>query len=455
MNLLQLVACGWAALGVAGDVEDFESRRSFNWHHWRGPLANGVAPHADPPVTWDETTHIKWKVAIPGSGNSTPIVWEDRIYLTTAVDTQRPADAAAASASEPAAREGDAPPRRGGGMFGVRQPTTVYQFLVLCLDRQSGRVVWQQVVTETLPHEGHHPDHGFASSSPTTDGKFLYVSFGSRGIYCLDLDGNVLWRRDLGQMRTRNSFGEGTSPVVHGDALIVNWDHEGDSFIVCLDAATGEDRWRVARDELTTWNTPLIVEHEGVTQVVVNATNRTRSYDLATGAILWECGGQASNPIASPVTDGGIVYCMTGHRGFALKAIPLAARGDITDTNAVVWQRDRGTPYVPSPLVHDGLLYFTRSNNGILTCVRAATGEEVFADQRLDGIPNIYASIAYAAGKLYLTGRQGTTVVLKFGPTVDVLATNKLDEGIDASPVLVGAELFLRGRQHLYCIAEE
>ena len=255
--------------------------------------------------------------------------------------------------------------------------------------------------------------------------------------------------------RLRNAFGEGVSPVVHGNSLVVNWDHDGDSFIVCLDTATGEDKWRVARDELTTWNTPLIVEHKGVTQVIVNATNRTRSYDLATGDLIWECGGQFSNPIPSAVAANGVVYCMTGFRGYALKAIPLDAKGDVTDTDTIVWKRDRGTPYVPSPVLHDGLLYFTKSNNGILTCVKADTGEEVFVEERLKDVPNIYASIGYAAGKLYITGRQGTTLVLKFGADPEILATNKLDEGIDASPVFVGNELMLRGKQHLYCIAEK
>jgi outer membrane protein assembly factor BamB len=334
-------------------------------------------------------------------------------------------------------------------------PENLFQFIVLCLDRESGKVLWQQVATEQQPHEGHHGHHGFASASVTTNGEMLFASFGSRGIFCYDLDGKLQWQRDLGDMRTRNGFGEGTSPVVRGDSLIINWDHEEESFITCLDAATGKDIWRVDRDEPTTWNTPLIIDHNGVTQVVVNGTVRTRSYDLADGRLIWECGGQATNPIPSPVSTDGIVYCMTGYRGYTLNAIPLDATGDVTDSDKIRWHRGSSTPYVASPLLYNGLLYFVKGRNGILTCVRADTGEELFAEQRLEAVPEIYASIGGAAGKVYVTSRDGATVVLKHGGELEILATNRLDEGIDTSPVFLGNDLFLRGVKHLYCISED
>ena len=333
-------------------------------------------------------------------------------------------------------------------------PENLFQFLVLCLDRESGEIVWEKVATEQQPHEGHHGHHGFASASATTNGELLFASFGSRGLFCFDLDGNLKWERDLGDMRTRNGFGEGTSPAVHGNSLVVNWDHEEASFIACLDAATGQDKWRVDRDEPTTWNTPLIIEHNGVTQVVVNGTNRARSYDLADGRLIWECGGQFTNPIPSPVAADGVVYCMTGHQGYALYAIPLDAAGDITGTDKIRWHRGTSTPYVASPLLYDGLLYFVKGRNGILTCVKADSGEELYAEQRLDAVPDIYSSIGGAAGKVYVTSRDGATVVIQHGPELEILATNRLDEGIDASPVFVGDDLFLRGTTHLYCISE-
>lgn len=335
------------------------------------------------------------------------------------------------------------------------RPTHVQQFVVLCLDRATGKTVWQKVAAEKFPHEGHHQTHGFASMSPTTDGRRLYVSFGSRGIYCLDLQGNIVWQRDVGEMRTRAGFGEATSPALWGDALVINWDHEGDSFIACLDANTGDETWRMPRDEPTTWNTPLILERNGVTQVIVNGTNRARSYDLATGKVIWECGGQKTNPIACPVATEDLAFCMTGYRGYALYAIPLDAQGDITDTDKVAWTRESGTPYVASPVLVDELLYFTRSRSSVITCVEAATGKEVYADQHLEGIGDLYASLAGADGRIYVVARSGAAAVLRHGPKLEVLATNTLGEGVDASPVLVGRELYLRGAENLYCIAED
>jgi outer membrane protein assembly factor BamB len=428
--------------------QDLGEERLDHWHHWRGPNADGTAPRGDPPIEWSESKNVKWKVRIPGEGKSTPIVWKNKIFVLTAVKTDRQVK-----------RRGSPPEsgrqRRGRRRRPTAPPTHVYQFVVLCLDRGTGKEIWKRVANEEVPHEGRHPTASFASPSPMTDGKRLYVSFGSRGLYCYDLAGTLKWKRDLGDMRIRNRFGEGASPVVHGDSLIQIWDHEGDSFIACLDAKTGKDRWRVARDEVTTWNTPLVVKHDGVTQVVTNGKNRTRSYDLATGKLLWECGGQASNPIACPVARDGVVYCMTGHRGFAVYAIPLSARGDITGTDRVVWKRDDAGPYVASPLLYDDLLYFSKSRNCILSCVDAKTGRAHFAEKRLPGTRTLYASIVGAAGRVYVASREGTTVVLEHGKSLKVLATNKIDEGIDASPVIVGKALYLRGSQHLYCISEE
>jgi outer membrane protein assembly factor BamB len=338
--------------------------------------------------------------------------------------------------------------------LGGSKPTNYFQFVVLCLDRATGNTLWQQVVREELPHEGHHGDHGYASGSPTTDGEFLYASFGSRGVYCLTLDGQVRWERDFGDMRTRNGFGEGTSPTLVGDTLIVNWDHEAEDFIAALDAKTGETKWQVERDEPTGWSTPLAIPHDGKTQIVVNGTNRARGYDLASGELLWECGGQTTNAIPSPVTADGVVYCVSGFRGSAAVAISLDSRGDLTETDNQVWTHSGGTPYVPSPLLYGDLLYLNKSNDAILTVLNAKTGEVVIEKERLPGLKGIYASPVGAAGRVYYIGRNGAAVVLKHGTAFEVLAENTLDDPIDASPAIVGKELYLRGKEHLYCIAE-
>jgi outer membrane protein assembly factor BamB len=414
-----------------------------NWPQWRGPLATGAAPNADPPVEWSESKNIRWKVEIPGRGTATPIVWGDGIFLLTAVDTQRQGPKDETRKPNPAADR-----------FKIVQPETYHQFVVLCLDRASGSVRWQQIAAEAVPHQGHHPDHGHASASPTTDGERLYVSFGSRGVHCYDLDGKPLWSRDLGRLETKLDFGEGSSPAVADGRVVLVADHENGSFIICLDAKTGETLWKQDRDEGTGWATPRIVEHNGQKQVITNGTKRARSYDLATGELLWECGGQSDNAIPSPVTADGLAFCMSGFRTFALVAVPLDARGDLTDSDRLAWKRNKGTPYVPSPLLVNGRLYFNQANSAIMTSLDAKTGEPVIDATRLPGLDSLYASPVSAAGRVYFVGRNGTSLVIKEGPELEVLATNKLDEPIDASPAIAGRELFLRGQKHLYCVAE-
>lgn len=414
-----------------------------NWHQWRGPLGTGVAPLGDPPVEWSESKNVRWKVEIPGRGTSSPIIWGDRVFLLTAIDTGRPSPK-----TEPAK------PNPVTDRFKIVQPENFEQFVVVCLDRASGSIRWQQVAAEVVPHQGHHPDHGHASASPTTDGRRLYVSFGSRGVYCYDLDGKLLWNRDLGRLVTKLDFGEGSSPAVADDRLVIVADHEGDSSITCLNAQTGETLWQAARDEGSGWSTPQIVEHNGRKQVITNATKRARSYDLATGELLWECGGQSDNAIPSPLAADGLAYCMSGFRTFALVAVPLDARGDLTDSDRLAWKAGKGTPYVPSPLLVNGKLYFTQANSAIMTSLDAKTGQPLLDQTRLPGLDSIYASPVSAAGRIYFVSRKGTALVVKEGPTLEVLATNMLDEPIDASPAIAGRELFLRGQKHLYCVAE-
>lgn len=416
-------------------ADDFANLRDQNWHQWRGPRADGIAPRATPPLNWSEDRNVKWKTPIPGRGSGTPIVWKDQVFIVSALKTQRGAEKA---------------PRQDERSKTV-PPAHYYQFIVLCLQRDTGDVVWKNVACEEVPHEGRHSTNTFASGSPTTDGQRLYVSFGSRGVYAFELDGTLLWKRDLGDMRTRYGWGEASSPVVHQDHLVVNWDHEDQSFIEVLNSLNGTTRWKVDRDEPTSWATPLVVEHEGTTQIIVNGTNRVRSYELTTGKVLWECGGQSVNAIPSPVAAGDIVYCMSGYRQHAAIAIPLGSRGDVTDKKKL-WSHHRGTPYVPSPIIYGEQIYFTRSNSAILSCLDVATGKPVFQQERIPGISNLYASPTAAAGRIYIVARDGTTVVINAGRRLEVLATNKLDDPLDASPAIVGKQLFLRGAENVYCI---
>lgn len=405
------------------------------WPQWRGPLATGVAPHANPPVEWSEAKNVRWKVEIPGRGSSTPVVWGDRIFLTTAI----PSGTSGASSHEP----------RGGST-----PREPHRFVVLALDRRTGKVLWERSVREEVPHEATHQDNGtWASSSAVTDGEHVIASFESRGLFAFDLDGNPKWRVDLGDKRMRNEFGEGSTPALHGSSLVVVWDHQGESFIVALDKRTGKELWRQKRDEIDTWATPLIVEHGGAAQIVVSGMNRLRSYDLETGRLLWHTAGVTMNPIPSPVAGDGMVFVTSGFRGNSLKAIRLAeAKDDITGTPALAWTLDRDTPYVPSPLLYDGVLYILKTNNGLLSAFDAKTGAPHYQVQRLERVPNVFASPVAAAGRVYIAGRDGTTAVVRHGKTFEVLAQNSLDDGFDASPALVGNEILLRGYKNLYCI---
>lgn len=452
------------------------------WPQWRGPTTSGVAPKANPPTQWSESQNIRWKIALPGKGTGTPIIVGNQIFLQAAIPTGKKGESTAekneASASPaptpapaPAQAEGERPRadrdggegggrRRGGGGGGrgggrVEKPTEFQQFSLLAYDRTSGALQWQKSVREEVPHEGHHPDHGFASHTPITDGELVFGWFGSRGLHCFDTKGNLKWQKDLGKQRTANGFGEGNSPALHGNILVVNWDHEGEDFIVAFDKTSGRELWRTPREEKTTWTTPLIVMHEGKTQVIVCASNRIRSYELETGKQLWECGGMTANVIPTPVSDFGLLYAISGFRGNSLLAIQLGKSGDLTDTDAIVWRHAKSTPYVPSPLLYGQRLYFTSGNNAILSCFNAKSGKALYTEQRVEGPGGFYASPVAAHGRVYLVGRNGTSVVLKDSDQYEVLATNTLADKFDASPAIAGNDLFLRGHQHLYCIGEK
>ena len=399
------------------------------WPEWRGPLRSGVSPTAKPPAAWSESKNVRWKVELPGRGASSPIVWSERVYVLTAV----PAD-------------------RSAGARGV------HRFQVMALNRKDGKVAWQHTAREEQPHEGVHQEFGtMASASALTDGEHLIASFESRGVYAYDMNGKPVWQKDLGDKRMRNEFGEGSTPALYKDRLFVVWDHQGESFIVALDKRTGKEIWRRSRDEIDSWATPIVVEAGGRAQVVTGAMRGVRAYDAETGDVVWETSGLTMNPIPSPVVADGLVILMSGFRGNSLKAIRYAeAKGNITGTGAVAWTLDRDTPYVPSPLVYDGVLYFLKSNNALLSALDAQTGKPYYQAQRLEQLPsNVFASPVAADGRVYILGQEGTTVVLKHGQALSVVGTNKLDDRFDASPALVDNEMYLRGYKALYCVAEK
>ena len=430
-----------ALLGVAATVSAQKNSSALNhWPQWRGPDFNGMA-RGDAPTKWSDKENVKWKVTIPGRGHSTPVVWGDKIFVTTAI---------------PTGKTGNLPSdgRHPNGGVGANQEQ---QFTVLCLDKKTGQVLWQKVAKPTVPHEGYHMTYGsHASNAPVTDGKNLYAFFGSRGIFCYDLDGKLIWEKDVGvKMRMRNEFGEGTAVVVHNNTLILNFDQETDSFIVALDKSNGKELWRSKRNEVSTWATPLVVEHAGRSQVVINATGKIRSYDLQSGKAIWECAGLGLNAIPAPIYHDGIVYSMTGHRDPKLLAIKLGKEGDLTGTDAILWSETRGLSYTPSPVLHDGKLY-ALTDNGMFSSFDAKTGTPFYHRVRLPKPYNFKASPVGANGKIYLATEEGDVVIVKMGEKFEVLATNTLeDQTFIASPVILDGEIFLRGQNTLFCISEK
>ena len=390
---------------------------------------------------WSETNNVRWKITLPGRGHSSPIVCGDSVYVLAAAPVgqrQKPV-------------YDNAP-----GVHDSVPVTHRHEFVALAIKRRDGSVSWRKVLREAWPHEGGHQTGSLASGSPVTDGERLYVFFGSRGLYCLGLNGEVKWNKDLGRMQTLHAHGEGSSPVLRGEKLIVCWDHEGDSFLYAFDKYTGNTLWKVARDEKTSWSTPLVVEQEGKSQVIVSATKRVRGYDLATGAQLWECAGLTDNVVSSPVYYQGLAIAGNSYYSQAMLAIRLAgAKGDLTGTERVAWKLNRSTPYVSSPLLYDDTLYFLRHNQNVLSRLDPATGQARGEALRLEGINDfIFSSPVGAAGRIYITGRDGSTVVLRHDRQNATLAVNHLDDSFSASAAVVDHELYLRGERFLYCIAE-
>lgn len=414
------------------------------WPRWRGPFDNGVA-RSDAPLTWSDTENIGWKTAIPGLGNSSPVVWGDRLFLTTAVPTQ--------------AGAGQTPASSGGAGFGQgasgEQPE--HRLTVICLDRKTGKVLWEKVARTVKPHEGYHRRYGsFASNSPVTDGKRLYTFFGSNGAYAFDLDGKLLWEWDPGiKMRKRNAFGEGTAVVLDGDTLLFNFDHEGADALFALDAATGKLRWKADRDEISNWAAPLVVTHNGVRQAIVSAPTKVRAYDMKDGSLLWECAGLGANTIPAPVHLNGVVYVMSGFRNPNLLAIKLGGKGDLTGSDHLLWTTNKGTSYTASPVLHEGKLYFL-TDSGMLSCLDAATGKPYYERTRLPKPYNFKSSPVGVNGKLYLSSEEGDVIVVRMGETFEVLSTNTLaDQSFIATPAVAGGELYLRSQTHVFCIRDQ
>lgn len=441
------------------------------WPSWRGPYGNGTNPAAKPPKSWGPETNIAWKVRLPGAGSSTPIVWGNQVIVLAAREDSEDTSTVAEEETTIARNDSKMVLRIGSSAnfspgrvesandrYLAEQKLTRakkrYQFSVLSFDVETGNKLWETEVIKQLPHEPCHDTNTFASASPVTDGKHIYAFFGSRGLYCLDMNGKIKWQYFQGRMQTLGSFGEGASPALFEDTLIFPWDHEGDSCLVALNAKNGYVKWKVARQERTNWATPLIVNHNQTKQVIVNGRT-VRSYKLETGELLWSCPGQTEQAIPTPLVSQGRVFVTSGLRGWACFAISLDAVGPVPENSEFVhWSLKKQTPYVPSPCNYEGSLFLYNENSRTISVVSEDSGEAVLPPKRLPELGEVYSSLGAANGMVFITDRSGKTLVLD-AKSLELLAENTLDETVDASLAFVGDRIFARSSNHLFCLKSE
>ncbi len=451
---LSSTALIWTTTGIAllalllGSTSSIAEQTPTPWPQWRGPHFNGTQPDADPPIHFSETKNVRFKVEVPGHGLASPIVYDGVVYVLSAEAADAEAQEKSRQSAQSKLENNEWPP--------AVEPVA-QSFVVLAYSAETGDLLWRRTASKHVPHETHYLDASWASATPATDGEMLYAHFGSNGTFAYDLEGKLIWKKDLGDMTTRNGFGEGTSPLIWQDLLVIAWDHEGDSFLVALDKKTGEQRWRVERPgEASSWVTPIVVDPDGdggmSPQVVLSGTGKSRGYDALSGQEIWAIEGMTTNTIPSPVARGHVVYLMSGFKGNALQAIDLKRAKGPAHT-ALVFSHNRHTPYVPSPILIDDQLCFIKHNRNGFTCLNADTGEVRFTEVRLPGIQNVYGSPVATRDRIYIFDKDGTGTVVKNSHTFEVLAENQLDEGVDSTPAIYGDSLYVRSLGHLYRIA--
>jgi outer membrane protein assembly factor BamB len=414
-----------------------------NWPQWRGPDGSGISNEKNLPAEWTPTRNIKWKTSIAGRGHSSPIVWGNKIFLTTAIEGEVVAGAKAVKHMNEG-REFLHPDSVGADHK--------HTFKVIALDRNSGKVLWEAVAWEGTPYDNRHRKSSYAASTPATDGKLVYAFFGTEGLYAYDFNGKLAWKAQLGNLGTVG-MGTGTSPILYADFVIVQCDEENGeaSFIVALEKKTGKEVWRTPRKVQVSWSTPLLVRNAKRPELITSGTEFVISYDPATGKELWRHKGVESNAIPSPVANNDMVFLVAGFPAKIAMAIKLGGNGDLTGTPNVPWTYAKGTAYVPSPILYGDFLYLT-TDRGILTCIDAKTGEVKYEGGRIPIPATFTASPVAFEGKILMTSEDGDTFIVKAGPKHEILGTNSIGEAVYASPAVADGRIFIRGEKNLYCI---
>jgi len=415
------------------------------WPQFRGPGSCGIGEGENLPVTWSSTRNVAWKTPIPGMGWSSPIVWGQRVFVTTVVDT--------GTSMEP----------KKGLYFGGEQKKpseAVHLWKVLCLDLTTGKIMWDRTVHKGIPTFTRHRKNSYASATPVTDGQRVYAYFGNLGLFCFSMDGEPLWKKMIGPFKTRLGWGSGASPIVHEERLYLCNDNEADSFLMALNVHDGKELWRVPRDEKSNLATPFVWENKLRSEIVTSGSNRIRSYDMQ-GELLWELGGASGITICTPSSRFGLLYVASGYiadRKRPLFAVKPGATGDITledeqnSNDYVQWCQRRAAPYNTSPLIYGDDAYICL-DQGIMACYDARTGEVVYEKKRLPARHFTASPWAYD-NKVFCLDESGKTFVIKAGPEFEVLHANQLDEETMclATPAMVGDRLLIRTDRALYCL---
>jgi len=450
MHFNNLIATATLVLGMSFLCHAQENL-SQNWPQFRGPFASGILDGTDLPENWDIRTgkNICWKTDIPGLGHSCPVVWGDRLFLTTAIS-------------------GTGSDSLKVGLYGDIDPVkdrSVHEFRVYCLDRHTGEVLWERMAQRGVPRTDRHTKSSHANPTPATDGKHLVAFFGSEGLYCYDFEGNLLWKHDFGTMNAGPytdpdvEWGFASSPVIHEGRVLLQCDFLGDGFIASLEVESGEIIWKTPRDEISTWSTPNVYNHDGHRQVVVNGWQHIAGYDFDSGKQIWNLGGGGDAPTPTPVFANGLIYIHGSHGRYSpIFAIRPEARGDITlhrdstTSQYIAWSIKRGGAYMPTNLVYEGYLYNLRMN-GNLTCFDARTGEVIYRETIPDAM-GITASGVCSDGRIYYSLEQGDVVVVRAGPEFGILSRNPLDEVLMATPALSPDKIYFRTARSLVAVGK-
>jgi outer membrane protein assembly factor BamB len=408
------------------------------WPQFRGANGDGLGVGATLPDTWSATENVVWKADIPGWGWSSPIVWKDKVFVTSAVGENEREKLVI-----------------GGYPGGRTKPTDVHRWITYCLDFDTGKVVWEQEAHRGVPPEERHPKNSYANPTPVTDGERVYAWFDNIGLFCYDLDGNKLWEQRWGSFPMRGGWGPGASPVLYGDRIYLVNDNERESLMLALDKVTGKEAWRVERQEKSNWSTPYVWKHPGRTEIVTIGTGKIRSYDLE-GKVLWELAGTSGLVSQTPLSKHGLLYVGAGYHYGPLYAVRPGATGDITlppgetSNEWIAWSQPRGSSIHPCYLISGERLYVL-FDAGLLICFNAKTGETIYPRQRLNtGGGRFYASPWAYNGKIFLLNEDGTTWVVEDGPEFKILRKNVLEDYAWATPAIARGSLFVRTYTGLY-----